>query len=283
MNELRHRAISGLVRTLSRMKPGRVTIRDRIAMPYLTAGHGEPLILLHGFADQKETWSLIAPLLARRFKVIAPDLPGYGDAGAIQATQAHLAEQATFLEAFLDRMGLDRVHLCGNSMGGGVALTFAARQPRRVRSLTLISSMGPEEEPSELRRSIDEGHNPLLPASWPEYEAMLDFIFERRPKLPGAVWKHMATRHIERRDRYDAQFEHLTDSLEVEFGALRMPTLIVHGRQDRLIHRTTGESLARQIPDTRLIMLDDVGHAPQWEAPRRTVVSLQSFLAQVHR
>lgn len=264
------------------MKPDAVTVRDRLVMPFLRAGQGEPLILIHGFADQKETWSLIAPLLARRYEVIAPDLPGYGDASAIDATEAHLASQAAFLEDFLDQVGLDRVHLCGNSMGGGVALTFAARHPERVRSISLISSMGPEASPSELRSLIDGGgRNPLLPASWAEYEAMLGFIFEHRPRLPGPVWRHMASRQIARRGRYSAQFDHLTDTLEVDLGTLRAPTLIVHGLRDRLIHPSTGEALAAQIPDTRLVLMEGVGHAPQWEAPRRTLIALQSFLAQV--
>jgi len=130
MGELGQRAVRGFIRAIGRMKRDQVITRCGIEMPYLFAGSGQPLLMIHGFADRKETWSLTAPFLALRHQVLCPDLPGYGMAGPIEPSQASLTSQASFLLDFMDALGLESAHLCGNSMGGGVALALAADAQR---------------------------------------------------------------------------------------------------------------------------------------------------------
>ena len=274
----RHNTYNSLVRRFSRMQAQNLHVNG-MEIPCLVAGQGETLVLIHGFADQKETWSLIAPWLARGRRVIALDLPGYGDASALEhPSGSAITALARFLESFLDTLGIESAHLCGNSMGGGVALALAAQSPKRVKSLILLASVGPSVHDSQLKECVERGVNPLLPSSMIEYEAMLDFIFERRPPLPGPVRRHLAQRHIERREIYAAQFDHLLDDFPDEYPQLTAPTLIIHGSRDRLIHPSTATVLAQRIPGAQLVMLPAIGHAPQWEAPRKTINAIQDFL-----
>lgn len=276
----RQRAFSGLFHNLMRMQAREVEV-EGMRIPYLSAGQGKALILLHGFADQKETWGLLAPWLSKRRRVIALDLPGYGETDSIDPTSATLSAQARLVMAFLDKLGLEgSVDVCGNSMGGGVALRLAQLAPDRVRSLILMASMGPTLEDSELKRRIDAGNNPLLPTNFDEYDDMLAFIFERPPLMPGALRRHMARRHIARRDDFSAQFDQIIDGVPDQYDVIKAPTLVIHGLHDRLIPASTGRALAARLPDARLMLIEDIGHAPQWEAPRRTLFAMERFFKQ---
>ncbi|MEL6180049.1 MAG: alpha/beta hydrolase [Myxococcota bacterium] len=245
---------------------------ESTTIPYWQGGLGAPVLMLHGFADCKETWMPIATSIARHHTLIAPDLPGYGDAGAIAPDQATLPALARTMLTFLDRLGRQQVHLLGSSMGGGVALMMACLAPNRVRSLTLLGSMGPEVVISELkRRIVEEEENFLLPTSQAEWEEMMDLIFFRRPLMPRQIRLYMAKRHIEARDIYDRQFDAMIEpdnyGLPLSLRGLGVPTLVVHGTQDNLVHAETGRKIAAELDNAELMMLPNVGHAPHWEAP----------------
>lgn len=251
-------------------------------MPYLHAGQGDPVLFIHGFADQKETWSLVARLLSRGYRVIAPDLPGYGAADRIEDTHADTDSQARFVRQFLDELGIGRAHVVGNSMGGGIAQRLATLAPAQVQTLTLICSMGPAIRKSQFTEHLEiHGGNALIPRSVEQYISMLDWVFEHKPPFPGPLLRHMARRQVARADDYEAYFSVLEtewDWSQVETP--QQPTLVIQGRRDRVIHPATARGLVEQLPDARLLMLAGTGHAPQWEKPRATARALQGFLGQ---
>lgn len=261
---------------------------DGVRMPYLHGGTGPAVVLLHGFADQKETWAPIAPLLVRHHSVIAPDLPGYGDADAVDASDATLGRLSDYLGGFLDYLGRRRVHLCGNSMGGGVALRFAAEHPARVASVSLLASVGPEVTPSEFGLLYAQGENPLVPSTVDEYGRMLDFVFAKRPPFPKWLQLYMAERQTARHGRLNAYFKMLAtppagDSIPDEIEAIDVPAVVIHGTHDRVIHPNTGEALARRLPQARHVTLDGVGHGVQWEAPMRTYAAISEVIRRARR
>ncbi len=287
--EFQHRAIGSLMHRVSRLKLREVFLGDagqtQIKIPYLEGGAGTPLVFLHGFADQKETWSILAPRLADRHRVLLPDLPGYGDATLVGPDEATLEAQAEHLRGFLDRVGVyGPAHLCGNSMGGGVALEFAKRYPERVASLSLLSTMGPTRTPSDLQGLMEQSLCPLLPKTLDDYEEMLSFVFAKRPPLPRVFWRHLANRAAERHEHHSSIFYHIAE-ISPDWGERIEPlphrTLFLHGRQDRVIHWSTSQALAGLMPSSTLLLMDGVGHAPQWEAPRRTLSALRNFLSMV--
>jgi len=128
--------------TTAGMTAGEVVV-DGVAMPYLSCGAGVPVLLIHGFGADKETWLPLTLALSRSRRVIMMDLPGFGAATQVGSDRGHARAQAAAVAGFADALGYYRVHLCGNSMGGGISLRFAADYPERVRSMALICSAGP--------------------------------------------------------------------------------------------------------------------------------------------
>ena len=130
---------------LERLRSGLRLRRAGVAgadMPYLEGGKGEPLVLLHGFAGDKDNFTRIARFLTPHYRVICPDLAGFGDAARDPQAGHSIPEQAERLRALLDRIAPGKVHLGGNSMGGFIAAQFAAAWPERVASLWLLDAAG---------------------------------------------------------------------------------------------------------------------------------------------
>jgi pimeloyl-ACP methyl ester carboxylesterase len=104
-------------------------------------GEGEPLVLLHGVWDSHRTWRRAAPLLAERFRVLMPDLPGHGFSGRPDAAYT-LTWYAQTISAWMDAIGVTHAHLCGHSYGGGVAQWMLLEDESRIDRLALVASGG---------------------------------------------------------------------------------------------------------------------------------------------
>ena len=161
---------------------------------YLDGGSGVPLVLLHGFGASMDNWPRLARRLRRGFRVIAPDLPGFGESSWRPDGDYTVDAQVRRIEAFVDALGLTRFCLGGNSMGGNIAALYAARHPDRVTHLWLIAPLGVEDaEPSEMERMMLAGQfPPLLARSVKEFRAIVDFITSRRLFVPGPVMRYLS-------------------------------------------------------------------------------------------
>src|SRR5260221_6494636 len=129
---------------------------------FVREGEGIPVVFVHGFAADKESWLLLARLLDKRRAFVIPDLPGFGAAGEIPPERASARAQSHALLAILDALGHPRAHLVGSSMGGGIALRTAVDAQERVASLILVGSVGPVVQPNELTRELDAARHPLV-------------------------------------------------------------------------------------------------------------------------
>lgn len=259
-----------------------------VDIPLFQRGDGgdrDPVVLLHGFGANKESWLLMAPVLARHRPLVIPDLPGYGAATPIRPEGAHAERQAGRVVALLDALGIERAHLVGNSMGAGIAAELAIRRPERVRSLALLGSTGPAATPSEFDRALARGDNPLVPRSLEQADALLALAAARMPPLPRAVRRYVGWQRCADAERLAALFEgwQARPPLTADPGALARisaPTLVVHGELDRVIDPSTGLALGRAIPGAEVRILRDLGHGPQIEAPRRSGALLNRFHAR---
>ena len=263
---------------------------DGARVPFWQAGTGPAVLMMHGFADSKETWLGVIPALSRRYTLIIPDLPGYGDATCSDPSQTSVEGLADVMLKLLDRLGRRRVHLIGSSMGGGVALRMAADAPQRIKTLTLLCTLGPMVELSKMGKMLGEGRNILLPESRREWDEMMDTIFVRRPPplRLGQVCAFMAAKHVAARSRFTAQFDAMMGvaadyGLEHDWSCLETPTLLVHGESDKIIHCATSVSLAEALPNAELMLLENVGHAPHWEAFGRWRGAWERLVSQSSR
>lgn len=267
--------VIGIVRKWGRLSEKSVVVAGNL-WPYLEGGpsDGEVVVMVHGFGGDKDNWPLYARHFTKRYRVIAPDLPGFGDNVRDPDWNYGGVEQTERLHAFLTELGLDNVHLAGNSMGGFIALTYALTHPARLKSLTLIDNAGVSStNKSELELAIDQGKNPLVATSLDDYDRLLDFIMHKRIPSPKFMMRALLEVQIRNHDLLDGIFwaiidEALNNSLTERLGELSMPTLVIWGRHDRLIDVSCAGVMAAAIPDNTVVILEDAGHVPMIESPR---------------
>ncbi len=267
----------GLLRRWGRLSLQSVVV-DGISWPYLEGGpaDGEVVVMVHGFGGDKNNWPLYARYFTKRYRVIAPDLPGFGDNVRDPDLNYGGAAQTERLHAFFTELGLENIHLAGNSMGGFIALNYALSYPEKLKSLTLIDNAGvTSTHKSELEIAIDNGENPLVATSLEDFDRLLDFIMHKRTPSPRFMKEALLAVQIRNRDLLDAIFweiidEALHDSLTDRLGEVSTPTLIIWGRHDRLIDVSCAEVMAAAIPDNRVAILEDAGHIPMIEFPHES-------------
>ena len=275
----------GLTRSAISFERGRADlVRKEIALGdgshvvYLEGGQGEPLVLVHGFGANKDNFTRVARWLTPRYRVVVPDLTGFGESSHPEDVDYGYAAQAERLRGFVQALGVSRVHLGGNSMGGAIAMSYAAHHRDEVASLWLIDAAGiPEAPASELRRSIEGGKgNPLLVTNEDDFARMMDFALSDPPWIPRAIMDVLAQERIRNQELERRVFERIaTDSVSADVRGLPTPTLIVWGAEDRVIDPGTVDVLRLLLPDSQVIVMPHVGHAPMIERPQQ---SAQDYL-----
>ncbi|HEX7602556.1 MAG TPA: alpha/beta fold hydrolase, partial [Polyangiaceae bacterium] len=157
--------------------------------------------------------------------------------------------------------------------GGGIALRLAADGPERVASLTLLGSVGPWVEKSELALALERGENPLVARSLADFDRMMGLVMVKPPYIPRTIRAHLASVRSARAESWSVLFEGFVASPPEEgylekLGEILAPALVIHGSKDRVIHPSTGRALAAQLRRSRHLSLPDVGHVPHMEATR---------------
>jgi len=248
---------------------------------YVEAGRGEPLLLLHGLGADKDGFLLVARALSRYYRVIVPDLPGFGESERPPGVGYSLAEQVSRLQAFCRELGIDRCHLGGNSMGGLLAGAYAARHPGQVLSLWLLAPAGVKAaQPSELMQAIADGRPlPILARTIAEVRALFTFVMHRPPPMPRYMLATLALRQSADYELNSRIVQELVDGpgLDELLGADAPPALVVWGDRDRALHPSGAAVLASRMPKARLILMPDVGHVPMMEAPATVVRDYLAF------
>jgi triacylglycerol lipase len=254
------------------------------SMPYLDGGHGEPLVLVHGFAGDKDNFTRIARFLTRRFRVVVPDLPGFGGATRDPGARYDIDAQVKRLRTFIAQLGLGTVHLGGNSMGGFIAAQYAATYPDAVRGLWLLDAAGATRalDTEVAGHYLATGEMPLLVRTEADYGALLRAVTHRMPILPHSLRLMLARRAVADftlHGRILREFATESPALDDRYAAIRAPTLIVWGREDRILNPAAGELMRARIPRSRLVLMDDTGHLPMIERPGAAAADLLAFVA----
>jgi len=260
---------------------------DGLRIAYLEGGKGDALVLLHGFGANKDNWTRFAKHLTPHFRVIAPDLPGFGESSAHPEADYTIRVQVERVKALVRALRITSLHLGGSSMGGNIAGAYASNYAEEVKSLLLLAPGGvTSAEPSEMFRRLREGKpNPLVAKSAEDYEHLLDFVFVKRPFMPRAIKKYLIQEAIEHQPLNSKIFKQLLSSrdvppLEVLLNGLPIPTLIVWGAHDRVLHVSGAKILEAVMPKAKAEVMDAVGHLPMIEKPKETARMYLSFLEQ---
>ncbi len=263
-------------------------VRKEIDLPdgqhvaYLEGGQGETLLLLHGFGGNKDNFTRVARLLTPHYRVIVPDLTGFGESGHPAGADYRAQAQVQRLDTLMHALGVRRLHIGGNSMGGYIALTYAAEHRLDVASLWLLDPAGiMQDTKSELAQIITtKGENPLLIHNEDEFARMFDFVMSDPPYVPRAMLDVMARERINNFAMEQQIFKQtVTDPINARVNGLTTPTLIVWGAKDRLIHVATAEVLHKMMPRSQVIIMPDVGHVPMVERPAQSAQDYLRFRA----
>jgi pimeloyl-ACP methyl ester carboxylesterase len=246
-------------------------------------------LLLHGFGANKDNWTRFSKHLTPHYRVIAPDLPGFGESTRDAAASYTISVQADRIHAFANALKLKTFHLGGNSMGGNIAGVYAARYRKNVISLCLIAPGGViSAEPSEMYQRLNEDKpNPLVVEKSEEYDELLDFVFTKRPFIPGPIKDYLTEEAIRNRPLNTVIFQHIqefkkTSALESLLNGFNAPTLIVWGKQDRVLHFSGAKILGSIMPDAQVEVIENVGHLPMLERPEETADIYLRFLNRPH-
>jgi pimeloyl-ACP methyl ester carboxylesterase len=252
-------------------------------IPYLHGGAGEPLLLIHGFGADRNNFTRVARLLTPHYRVIVPDLPGFGEASKPDGASYAIADQVERLRQFAQGLGLRRLHLGGSSMGGFIATVWAAKHPDEAASLWLLAPAGTAAAvDSELRRHYQDTGEILLVARTPgEYLRIMDFVMSDPPWLPYSVKRVLGERAAASFALHSRIFEQLGRERPLESFVTRLetPALIVWGAEDRVLNPQGAEAMRAFMPNARAVVLPGVGHLPMIEAVSR---SAEDYLAFRH-
>lgn len=239
---------------------------------YLEAGSGPPVVLIHGSGPgvtAYANWRLVIPALAGRFRVLAPDMAGFGFSERPEKADYGVDLWTEQVVGLLDALGIQQASVVGNSFGGAIAMRLAARYPDRVAKLVLMGSMGIDFPITE---GLDRvwGYEP----SFENMRGVLDVFAHDRSLVPDelAEVRFRASTQPGFQESYAAMFpaprQRWVDAMRTpdqDIRALPHRTLVVHGREDQVIPVDNSIRLMRMIDNADLHVFSHCGHWVQIE------------------
>jgi pimeloyl-ACP methyl ester carboxylesterase len=268
----------------------RFTHVDGVPVHYQEAGRSDapPIILIHGFAASNLVWSKVLLDLANEgFRVIAPDLLGYGYSGKPRHLDYTIGSQADMMFGLLRQLGIDRAMLVGSSYGGAIASTIALDHPEAVEKLVLVGTVSNNRPTRYLLMRlfgspiIGDVLSPLVVGSRRLLRLRMKRVYDRHQWQLDE--RRVDARHLPLRTRgahraiirtvrrWDAE------RVSREAHSITRPTLLIWGDTDREVPLADGERLQQEIPNSRLIVFRDCGHLPQEEYPQQFTEVVAKF------
>ena len=252
---------------------------DGYEVSYYDGGQGDAVVLLHGMADEKNSFVPAISELTENHRIILPDLNGHGENERDPKRDYSIAGHVAFLEAFFAKLGVDEFALGGNSMGGHVSAAYAVKNPEQVRKLILVNAPG-----LKLDDHVVYGGFGAKMESREDFAAMMQRVVHNPPSLPGPIVDHLV-------DQTNQNFDFINNlAVAVKQGAdfdlkdriseISVPTLILWGMEDEVVKLNVAEAYNALIPNSELVKIEDAGHSPQLEIPERIGREISQFLSR---
>jgi pimeloyl-ACP methyl ester carboxylesterase len=260
------------------------------------SGDGDPVVLVHGLGGQWQNWLENIPRLAESRRVVAMDLPGFGLTPEPEDDEKiTITRYGRWVNELADRLGLEKVDLVGNSMGGYIAAEVAIQFPERVSRLVLVSAAGIS--------SAETIQAPILTVGRIAAALASNSVARYRHLAARPITRHLSLALVARHPRllkadlaYEGFFkgggkpgfdDALRASLDYDFRDrlpdVKVPTLIVWGERDSIIPTRDADEFERLIEDSRKVVMKDTGHVPMAERPQAFNDVLVDFLDEEGR
>jgi pimeloyl-ACP methyl ester carboxylesterase len=256
---------------------------------YLDGGprDADVLLMIHGFGADKDNWTRFAGSLTNEYRVIAPDLAGFGESRWHPDWDYSLIPQRDRLASLVKALGLEHIHLIGNSMGGQLAALYTYAHPEDVISLSLVNNAGvtsPDE--SDFQQALAQGENPLVVRAPEDFDRLLEYAAYKEPFVPWPIKSVLAQQAVDRADKNQRIFIALRDDqtseLEPLLGQIEIPVQIIWGEYDRILDVSSIEIMLPLLPQAKVVIMEDTGHLPMLERPSETAAHYLEFLRQVN-
>jgi pimeloyl-ACP methyl ester carboxylesterase len=250
-----------------------------------------PLVLLHGLAERRQVFDRLVPLLAPHVRVAAIDLPGFGGSPPLSDGGFDLGVVCERVEAAIAELGLERPAMLGHSLGGGVAVRYAAERPGALRALTLIAPAGliatGAVRPSwrhprlhALRRTVLRAATPVIAASRGLRERAFARVVGDPRALDAALARELLMGAAQGRSTPAAGIEIVYAGLRDRLDELTLPALVIWGGRDRVVSPRYAELLRDALADGRLLLLPGAGHVPMCEEPAEVADAVLQLLTR---
>jgi pimeloyl-ACP methyl ester carboxylesterase len=258
-----------------------------ITTAYLEAGSGPPVLMMHGSGpgvSGTANWQYNIPVLAEKFHVLAPDIVGFGATERPADIVYSLRAWTDHVWAFLDALGIEKTAIVGNSLGGRIALQMATDRPERISRMVLMGSPG-------VGMSLTEGLQALR-AYEPSHDAMRALLRNYFAVDPTLITDELVEIRYEASvadgayEAYRAMFfdpRHKGSELgitEDEVRAITTPTLLVHGREDKVVPVQVSVTMLRLLPNADLHVFSACGHWTQIERAEEFSALVADYLAR---
>lgn len=264
---------------------------DRVA--YRDAGHGDVLLFIHGMAGSSATWRAVLPQLAKKFRVVAPDLLGHGESAKPRGDYS-LGAFAVWLRDFLDELGIARATVVGHSLGGGVAMQFVYQHPDYCQRLILISSGGLGPDVGLILRLLSApGAEFVLPIVAPmpvltagnKVKSWLSGAGIQSPRGAELWSAYSSLSDGQTRQSFLRTLRSVVDYRGQAVSALsrlrlrsELPVMAIWGEEDNIIPVGHAYAAHAAREGSRLEVLPGVGHFAQVEAPAKVVELIEDFI-----
>lgn len=252
---------------------------------YYEGGDGPTIVLLHGFAADRNVWLPVAKLLTPHFHLIIPDLPGWGESSRDAGASYNIDAQATRLDAFVQTLRLRRFVLVGHSTGGAVAGVYASEHSEHVAELALVDSFGLKATPNAFDRAALAGKNPFVFDDRAGFVRATALAFEKPLDLPGRFVDVLVRRNQQDHAFIERSFNELREpsqylAVQHRLGQLDMPVLGLWCHDDSIVDLSALDSLRNGLSAASAIstsMINGCNHMPMLEKPEQTAQILTGF------
>lgn len=234
------------------------------------------VVMIHGFTGSKENWYPLAAQLRGKYRLLVPDLPGWGQSERKPGEDYGFGAQAQRVAAFIQALSPGKpVVLLGHSMGGGIAALVAARYPQLVARVGLLDAAGVRFNDNQFGLDVLAGKNPFAVSDAASLQRYVDIVFHRQQAKPWIPWpasagliavrKRDATFEQSVLDRIGRGAEQFTPGEEA--ANIHQPALLLWGREDAVIDPSAMTLFAAKMPQAREVLVDDAGHMSLMEQP----------------
>lgn len=266
---------------------------DGVRVHYQEAGRSDapPMILIHGFASSNLVWSKVLLELADAgFRVIAPDLLGYGYSGKPRELDYTIGSQARMIVSLLKQLGITRAAVVGSSYGGAVAATLVLDNPGLVEKLVLVGAVTNNAPTRFLLMRlfgspiIGDILSPLLMSSRRLLRARMKRVYDRHSWVLDERRVHARHLPLQTRGTHRAVIRTVrrwdADRVSRDAHLITLPTLLLWGDNDREVPLEHGERLQEKLPNSRLLVFEECGHLPHEEYPEEFTQVVKAFLRE---